>query len=449
VSGASVEEGGAGGEDPVVVSGNGGQGSGATGGRSEGGRGGASSGGASAGQGGRPPFSLPAGCDTIDESGDATSCFLDFVCGSQPLDAVACGALTSDRWKCTCGVAVEGATFELEGASGADVCVVAAGLCNADDLDVGDETCGEVYDDGTLDSCSLTLSCGKPVVAAFPPGVAVWQTSYPNGHCQRDGEGLPFNCSCSLSLGGTYTDYGLVAESGTAACGPLLDFCRSGDSPVFDGDTMCVDAYPMSNADSCSLAQACATPMRLTEEVSLARVDLRNSNCTSMSLGGSNCFCARPAPDPLATEVFRFEIQATPGADSCASAVLNCDQDAVITSLGPASCQSELGAQGANSCGSYFNCRQPASVDGREVVALGALIVNCERLASGGPWACGCASGPEATVFDLGASDLDPSEACEAAPVGCLERMSVHLGPYVDDVSAPDPLPDVAHLDAL
>jgi hypothetical protein len=384
---------------------------------------------------------LPPGCEAFDQSGDATSCFLDFACGSRPLDAVACGELASERWKCTCGQAVDGATFELVGATGADACVVGAGLCDRDDLEAeGDETCRAVYDDASVNGCSLTLSCGKALDVALPPGVSAWRTTEPNAHCRREKEGVPFACACSVD-GGT-TDYGIVAESGAAACRPLLDFCRSGADPVFDGETTCVDAFPSTTADSCSLLQDCATPMMLTDDVSLARVQVRNAWCARMQLGGSQCHCARPSLEGPATEVFQFEIASGPDDAACAAAMLDCEWDATITAVGDVSCEAEEPITDSNSCSSYSVCRQSASVDGRELTALSALVVDCERLGPGSAWACGCASGPRSTIVELSDTQLVSSEACGAGTGRCLQEIPLHLGPYAGEVTAPDPLPD-------
>lgn len=384
-------------------------------------------------------MSLPAECEVRGPLVDDVSCSFDFACPSQSLDAIHCGVLDSERWKCTCGIGIDGGTFELTGAAGVDVCMVGAGLCNHDDLDLGDETCVDLYDDGTLDSCSLTLSCGRPIAAGFPPGVAAWLTRYPSGNCQRDEAGLPFACSCLV--GDDITNYGLVADSGTAACHPLVDFCRSGEKPVFDGDTTCVDAFPTSTEDSCSLLQDCVTPMKLTDDVSLALVEGRNATCAQNETGGSVCTCTRPSPGSQDHERFQFEIEEDSDTAACAAATLNCDWGAVIQPLGNVSCEPDIQGYGADSCSSYLLCRQPASVDGRDVVAVSELVIRCERFSPASDWACGCASGPDTAIFDLGAPELEPAAACEAAPARCMEHIAVYLGPSVDPMGAPDPLP--------
>jgi hypothetical protein len=334
---------------------------------------------------------------------------------------------------------VRGTHLRNRRSRGGDACLVAAGLCNEGPLDVGDEACVEIYDESTPNACSLTLSCAKPIAGPFGPGIEAWLTTYPNGHCQRDKDGLPFGCACAVD--DVSADYGILAESGAAACRPLVDFCRSGVEPVFDGDIGCVDAYASETPDDCSLQQACATPQRLTDDVSLARLQTRSAFCARMELGGSRCSCSRPSLDGPATETFQFDIQGEPDAAACHAAALDCEWGAVIEPLGPASCQSEGLVAGSDSCDSYLVCRQPASVDGRELSAFGALLIRCARLAPGSAWACSCASGPDSAVFDLGATALEPLAACDAAPALCLEQISVHLGPYGEAPLPPDPLP--------
>jgi hypothetical protein len=363
---------------------------------------------------------------------------IDFVCASQS-DAVTCGVLPSGRWKCTCGVGIDGRTVELTGISGPDACLLGAGLCRENELDLGEEDCVELFPYSTVDTCSLQLSCGRPIVRAYPPGVSAWLTTYDTGTCQREQADLPFSCSCVTGAG--TVEHRLLAESGAEACRPLLDFCHSGEEPEFGDDPTCVEEYATDSRESCSVGLLCYDTMSLTSDVRLARVEQHSGQCARMEEGGSRCSCARPDPESPDHQIFHFDVEQNVAAETCAAAVLDCAWDAELVPLGPATCEPELSAFSADSCGIYLNCRQPATVDGREVVSMEGLILDCQRPGSGSPWACGCASGANTAIFELGSPELDPQGACAAAPARCQEELSVYLGPAVDPMVAPDPLP--------
>lgn len=451
-AGSSGEEAGAGGEEPAKAGGTGGSGglgragahSTGTAGASAGLGGSAGAAGATAGggQGGQRPLPLPEDCEPRGRSEDAESCSLYVFCGPQP-NLATCTALPSGRWRCRCDLANSDRIYELDGAVGLDACAVAAGLCNVDDLELGEEECPASRDESNENYCDLALACERPIDVGFTTGVDAWLMSYGSAVCSRDREGLPLSCECAR--GEESAAYGVLADDGALACRPLADFCRGGAEPVFDDEELCMDGEPLVDSGGCNLDQVCANPMPLTDDVSLALLHPRGSSCTPTS-GGSRCSCSRPYGDPEEGwwEVFAFEVEDAPGLDACAQAVTACDDDAVIESRGPVDCRPQGQSAGLDFCTSDLACLEPATVDGRDVVAHGRLLTYCRQLAPGDPWWCSCASNQETTIFELGEPTLDAWDACSAAPAGCLERMSVHLGAYGDLVSPPDPIPELA-----
>jgi hypothetical protein len=175
--------------------------------------------------------------------------------------------------------------------------------------------------------------------------------------------------------------------------------------------------------------------MPLTDDVSLARLEPRSASCAPLLGGGAECYCSGR------DSTFNFQLADAPDDASCESSSLNCADDAVIKATGAPSCQpTSLTAFGSDSCEVDLSCVQGATVDGREIVAEGRLIVECGRAEQGMPWWCGCASDQTSARFQLGAADVSAWQACGQAPAGCLEHLNVHLGPYGDFVQPPDPL---------
>jgi hypothetical protein len=185
--------------------------------------------------------------------------------------------------------------------------------------------------------------------------------------------------------------------------------------------------------------------MRLTDDVSLASVARRAAYCDAADSTSTDCYCTKHTdtlPDEvLVWETFAFDVEAGFDAGMCASAALNCNDDAVIELEGEASCQPTGQIAGDDYCTVDLDCRQAASVDGRAIVGRGRLGVYCRQAAPGEPWFCSCASDDESTIFELGVPQATGWQTCTDAPVRCLEQMAVVIGPYGDYVPPPDPLP--------
>jgi hypothetical protein len=267
----------------------------------------------------------------------------------------------------------------------------------------------------------------------FAPGVQASLVRYGEAACSRNEAGLPFYCNCETS--DDYVEYGALAETGENACRPLVDFCMAGSEPAFEGPAECFDTQRSSDSSSCTLSQICATPMRLTDDVRLAELAWRTSICDTLS-SGSQCNCS--ALDGLSS--FDFNVSAVPSANTCTLALANCDEDADIRPIGEPDCHPTSESAGPDWCEANLACPQEATVNGRNIVANGRLLVNCARVQAGQPWRCSCASNQDTTVFELGAPSTSSRDVCGLAPAACLERMSVYVGPYGPFVPPPDPL---------
>jgi hypothetical protein len=257
---------------------------------------------------------------------------------------------------------------------------------------------------------------------------------YGSAGCERADPAAPFACGCFVGEVGA--DYGLLAQSGENACQPLLDFCRTGETPTYDEPTQCVDTGVEESVYGCLLNRACATPMRLTDEVSLARVETLWSRCEPMQPMGSRCYCSDES------EGFEFDLTANPVAPTCASAVLNCTDFGNVERQGTAECQPISQTAGADYCNADLACSQPATVNGREIVARGRMMVLCRKRTAGEPWWCSCASNEDSEIFELGTPSATGWEACTAASGRCQEVLPFFIGPSGGDyVYPPDPLP--------
>jgi hypothetical protein len=415
-------------------------GSGAGGGASDGGTpagavggqsAGASSGTGAAGTSGQPPLLLPEDCEPRGQSEDADTCSLGVFCDSVP-NLTNCLRLASGRWQCACELANKDRVYEIEGAPGIQACAVAAGLCFDDDLELGEETCTAESESSGVDSCELELACATPISVSFAPDVSALLMEYGSASCARFDSSVPFECGCSHD--GTARDYGVLAVDGTLACRPLVDFCISELGPVFDEPTQCFESAESSTNDGCTLSWTCATPMRLTEDVSLALLESRYADCTPNGSSGSSCYCSTPS------ETFRFDLEAEPLAETCEASILNCAENVRIKALGEPECHATSQHADADFCEADLDCSQPATVGESEVLSRGRLLVYCRQATPAEPWRCACASNQDSTTFEFGHADLSAWEVCSLAPEGCLVRMPVFVGPYGEYMPPPDPL---------
>ena len=426
--GASAGSGGVSGSMPVAGASPGGVGAGGSGGVG-------GVGGRPGGAGGQSSLPLPDGCEARGRQEDTDACYLAAFCDGTP-NIANCVRLVSGRWQCSCELQHNDRIYEIDGAPGLQACAVAIGLCSEDTLVLGDETCASTSSESTADYCSLELTCAAPVTVSFARGVQVDLVKYGDSECSREQNNLPFECGCEASGDDVdWAEYGVLAESGADACRPLVDFCMSGREPTFDDSTSCFDWTRITETSSCSLHQVCATPMRLTDDVSLAKLERRYSHCDGRGSSGNDCYCSSN------DAIFDFTFGTIPDAQTCTLAIANCDHGAEIEVTGDPECQpTSRTAFGPDSCEADFACEQYATVNGRQIVAQGRLVVACERLESGAPWRCGCASNQDTTIFEFGGADMNAWDVCGTAPEKCLERMDVFVGPYGEFVPPPDPL---------
>jgi hypothetical protein len=374
---------------------------------------------------------LPPGCEPRGRSEDSDTCFLGVFCDAVP-NLTNCRRLASGNWQCSCELSHSDRVYEIDGAPGLQACAVASGLCAEDELELGAETCTAPLNSSTADSCDVEVSCGRPITVLFAPDVRASLMKYGAATCLRTGSSELFECRCDR--GEEFEEYGLLADSGTLACRPLADFCMSAAEPTFDQPLTCVDTAASSSDDGCQLEQGCGAPMRLTNEVRLEKVEPRGASCTPSESGGSRCNCS--GRDSL----FQFDVEADSAPATCASASLNCDEDASIAARGEVSCHPTSQTDYGDACNSDLDCWQPASVDGRNIVARGRLGVYCRREAAEQPWWCSCASNQDSTIFEYGTPSASGTDVCAAAPQRCLEQMPVFIGPYGEYRDPPDPL---------
>jgi hypothetical protein len=205
--------------------------------------------------------------------------------------------------------------------------------------------------------------------------------------------------------------------------------------PDADGGEECFLKEATTSDEGCERHESCIVPRRVGD-TRLGVVEPRYANCGRRSGGGSDCFCS------TRSSIFGFLLSSQPTAETCEAAIRNCDPDAVIEPAGPVTCEpTSVDAPTSTGCQADLDCSRTTTVDGRQMVAKGRLLVTCGRVAEGSAWWCSCASDQKTMRFPLGAEDADPSQACGQAPAECIENLPVQFGPYGEFVPAPYPLP--------
>jgi hypothetical protein len=381
------------------------------------------------GGGAAPTLPLPPGCEPRAHSETADSCSLGVYCDTTSQLTNCHRLANSERWQCQCEN--RDPVYQMENTAGLQACALAASLCSEDELHVGEESCEPTREDRSANGCQIDLACGKPIELEPGTTARAWLMRLGSASCERAESGKSFQCGCAY--GDLASDYDLVVDSGAPDCRPLVDFCMSGAPP--DGEEQCLLTNAVSSSEGCERSEVCASSMPLSGDVSLARVEPRYANCVPLAGGGSECYCSDR------DSLFRFRLPEAPDAASCESSTLNCDADAVIEATGDPSCQPDSATAYSDSCDADLSCVQDATVDDREIVAEGRLLVACARVEPGMPWWCSCASDQETARFPLNAAELSAWQACDQAPAGCLEQLSVHVGPYGELVPPPDALP--------
>jgi hypothetical protein len=386
--------------------------------------------GGSAGAGGAPALPLPPGCQPRTPMETAELCSLAVACEASPSVRTYCHRLESGQWECQC--ANHEYLYRLENAPGLHACALAAGLCTDVELELGEESCEHTSNNSDQNGCSIDVVCATPIAIDATTDARATRMRSGSVRCSGSDSTQSFRCTCS---NGEMSSYGLLADSGEVACGPLADFCMSGETPVFDGAEACSLIYATSDSQGCQRAAGCGMQMPLSQEVSLVQPVERYANCMSRPGGGSECYCSEQ------DAAFVFYLPTPPDDASCEASIPNCDPNAVIERLGPPVCEPlSSDPPSGDMCSGFLICVQPVTVDNRSIEARGVVNLLCRRAEPGMPWFCSCASGQDTTRFELGAADADAAQACDQGPAACLEQMGMHIGPSGDTVIPPDPL---------
>jgi len=149
--------------------------------------------------------------------------------------------------------------------------------------------------------------------------------------------------------------------------------------PGFVGPRSCLTTQKTPTADGCQRTDLCSLPAPMTEAPGSPSVEGRYANCEPSSGGGSACYCS------AGESLFMFHIAAAADDAACADTITSCEPSAVIAATGDPTCQPTSNTTNANNCEADLDCTQPATIDGRPVVADGRLLVQCARLQQGRP----------------------------------------------------------------
>jgi hypothetical protein len=380
-----------------------------------------------------PTLELPPGCEPRGRTETADTCSLAVYCDTASQLTNCFRLPNSDRWQCQCDIQHKDRIYQMENAPGLQACALAASLCSEDELDLGEETCEPSSENSAETNCRVDLTCAKPIELGPDSDAKAWLVRLGSAFCNEAQSGKSFDCGCKYA--NTESDYDLLVDSGAPDCRPLVDFCMSGASPDFTGEEQCLLTNTVSSSEGCERTEACANPMPLGGAVSLAKIGPRYANCTPRLGGGSDCYCSGR------DFTFDFRLPDEPDNASCASSILNCAPGAVITATGSPSCEPTSSTSYADSCEADLDCLQDATVDDREIVAKGRLLVACARVQTGMPWWCSCASDQETAQFQMGDAQLSALQACGQGATECLDHLDVHVGPYGEYVQPPNPLP--------
>lgn len=397
--------------------------------------GGASGGGGAQGLGGSaggagPQITLPPGCRPRTPMESEGSCSLAVDCDAESSVRTYCYRLPSGQWDCQC--ANQENMYRLENAAGLQACALAAQLCAAKDLELGEESCVHEEERSDETSCAVDIACGSPVELGATMEAKAWLMRFGWGRCSGPGTAKSLSCACSD--GTTTSNHELVADNIESACGALADFCMSGETPVFEGEEACLPSLFSSDSDGCQRFASCGPLMPLTDDVSLGRFKQRFASCVPKAGGGSECSCSND------DSAFQFRLSTAPDDAACEAAIPNCDPNAEFERVGEATCEPpSVESFGDDMCQAFLSCVQNATVEDRSLAAQGTLSLICRRVEEGKPWSCSCASGPDTARFELGAAGADASEACTQASASCVQRLGVHLGPAGDSMGPPDP----------
>lgn len=372
---------------------------------------------------------LPSSCQVRSQSTTPYSCTLSAYCDGIPY-ITACQLVDDTRWQCASQTRYPGRIYEVEGVAGVQPCAVVTGVSAQDPLTLGADSCVTLTNVTGADTCSASMVCGPSVAADFAPGVRVRLARY--GEIECSSISSPQTIDCELRFDeSTRNELGVFSD--TPACQSILEFSMLTAGPGFVGPRSCLTTQRSATADGCQRNELCSLPAPTTEAPAYPTVEGRYADCAPVSGGGAACYCS------VGESLFMFHTAAAADDAACANTITSCEPSAVIEATGDPTCQPTSNTTTTNSCDADLDCAQPATIDGRPVVAAGRLLVHCARLQQGRPWSCSCASDQLTASFSLGTASATAAEACAQAPQACLQHIPVHLGPYGPVVSLPEP----------
>lgn len=373
---------------------------------------------------------LPPSCKAVTQMATDDGCTLNAFCDSFPY-VTSCQRLDSGRWSCSSDPHHPDRVYEIEGAAGIQSCAIATWLSTEDQLKLGEDTCQPMLESVASDSCTTDMFCGTTVVADFAPNAHVVLPRYGSVECSR--VTFPDAISCGFRFNETSRSDDLGVFSDSPSCSSLVEFCMKTTAPAFDGPRTCLPAQATSTPDGCQRSELCTLPLPSTETAGFPSIESRYASCEPGAGGVSTCYCS------VASSSFMFQVASAPDDAACAATITSCEPTADIQATAAATCQPTSHTESSDACDADLSCTEPATVDGREVVADGRMLVRCGRAQRGWPWSCSCASDQLTATFSLGSPTATPAQACSQAPQECLKHIPVHVGPYGPTVDAPDP----------
>lgn len=373
---------------------------------------------------------LPPSCKPVTQMATEDGCMLDVYCDSFPY-VTSCQRLDSGRWRCSSDPRHTDRIYEIDGAAGIQACAITTWLSTEDQLTLGADSCQPVLESEGTNSCTTELFCGTTVVADFAPDAHVMLPRYGTVECEPSS--FPDAISCTFRVNDKSTSSDLGVFSDTASCRSLAEFCMKTTAPGFDEPRTCLLAQATSTADGCQRSELCTSPLPATESPGFPSVESRYATCEPATGGGATCYCS------VAQSYFSFHVASAPDDANCAATITSCEPTADIQPTDAATCQPTSHTESSDTCDADLSCSEPATVDGRDVVADGRLLVSCARAQRGQPWSCSCASDQLTATFSLASATATPAQACGQAPQECVKHIPVHLGPYGPFKGPPDP----------
>jgi hypothetical protein len=363
-----------------------------------------------------------------------------------------CYHTATGPWQCTCEPPNTNRMYVIDGAVGLDACAIGAALCagaaptpalDAESCVLWREETGQVGGQ----TCTVESQCQTSVPVDFAPGVRITMPGVGVVDCIETAwqpqpsspqSAMRVDCKAAGSLGAE--SYAVVANGVASACRPLVDFYLRSEQPDFDGSKACIDeVHDEDLPDSCHFAERCFDSAPLSNGVSIVKEPptTRGTFCGFDDLGSLSCGCTFESG---AGNGVALSYELGPAMRPATCDLSGCTLEMRAEPTGPGDCRAQLDSaeHDDDSCLSYFSCRQPATLAGREVTIRSQLNARCARGADQ-VFYCGCAAGDQTAAFSVGnlATGVD---ACEAVGTACLERLTLPLGPHPTAGPLPDPL---------